>query len=60
MFEIIIRKRFNNILENPYNIVDKKWVNFHQNVEQKQPLKPPKLYGCLGHDYMGGKPPKPP
>ena len=19
-----------------------------------------KLYGCLGHDYMGGKPPKPP
>ena len=26
----------------------------------KYPLKPPKLYGCLGHDYMGGKPPKPP
>ena len=30
------------------------------------PQAPPKLYGCLGgyficgHDYMGGKPPKPP
>jgi hypothetical protein len=24
------------------------------------PLKPPKLYGCLGHDYMGGETPQTP